>query len=578
MTGLIVDSFAGAGGASIGIERALGRPVDVAINHDPVAIGVHKANHPATEHLTTNIWRADPDDVVRRHGHRVALLWASPDCKHFSKAKGARPVKRNIRDLAWVVVLWAKRARPAMIAVENVEEFEGWGPVSLDGVPCRDRKGETFRRWIRELRRLGYRVEWRQIRACDHGAPTIRRRLFIVARCDGLPIVWPDRTHGPPDDPDVVAGRLQPWCPTADIIDWSLPCPSIFLSRAEGRAAGVNRPLADATMARIARGVRRYVIDAAQPFLVPVTHQGDRRVYGLDEPARTVTSANRGEQALVAPFVSRTDMHKSNAGCVYGAGEPVRTVTSCGGFAAVAPYLVKNMENNVARSVHDPLSTILTGRHHFLAAAFLAQHNTGVTGHAADRPLSTITQRGTNQAVVAAHLQRDFGASTGQPCDTPAGTVTAGGGGKTALVTSHMLKLRGTCRDGQDIRTPAPTVTASGKHVAEVRAFLIKYFGTATGQDVRDPLHTATDRARFGLVTVDGEPWQIADIGMRMLTPAELAGAQGFPPDYILDRLADGTPVTKTDQTRLVGNSVCPDVAEAIVRANLPAAMAAAAE
>ena len=255
MRELIVDSFAGGGGASTGIELALGRSPDIAINHDAEALALHRINHPETWHLPHNVWKVDPVAVTA--GRPVGLLWASPDCKHFSKAKGGKPVKRNIRDLAWVVPRWAKQVRPRVIILENVEEFRDWGPISAEGVPCKERKGDEFKRWCAELKRLGYRVEHRELRACDYGAPTIRKRLFVIARRDGEKIVWPKPTHGRPDDPEVISGRKLPWRTAADIIDWSLPCHSIFLSREEGRAVGVNRPLADATMARIARGGKR---------------------------------------------------------------------------------------------------------------------------------------------------------------------------------------------------------------------------------------------------------------------------------------------------------------------------------
>ena len=289
--GLVVDNFAGGGGASLGIQRALGR-IDIAINHDREAIAMHRANHhPAAHHVERNIWQVDP--IQATGGRPVALAWFSPDCAHFSKAKGSQPLQRRIRDLAWVVVLWARRTRPRIICLENVEEFQGWGPLDEHGRPDRLREGDTFRRWVRDLRELGYSVEWRELRAADYGTPTIRKRLFVVARCDGMPIAWPSPSHGE---------GLLPYATAAQCIDWSLPCPSIFLTREEGRALGVKRPLADATMRRIARGTVRYIVDAADPFIVPVTHSGDRRVHPVDEPMRTLTAAHRGEHALISPY------------------------------------------------------------------------------------------------------------------------------------------------------------------------------------------------------------------------------------------------------------------------------------
>ncbi len=497
MREIIVDSFAGGGGASLGIERALGRSPDVAINHDPDALAMHAVNHPATRHLNSNIWQVDPDGVEA--GHPVGLMWASPDCKHHSKAKGGKPLSRGIRDLAWVVVLWAERRRPRVICLENVEEFCDWGPLGEDDRPIADRRGETFRKWTRKLRALGYRVEHRELRACDYGAPTIRKRLFLVARCDGRPIVWPKPTHGDPKSAAVKAGKLLAWRTAAQIIDWSKPCPSIFLTREEAKALGVIRPLADATMARIAKGVRRYVIEAAEPFIVPVTHAGDDRVHGLDEPLRTVTAAHRGELALVSALMT------------------------------------KFSENSIGHRPDEPLHTVMAGApRHGIVAAFLAQHNGGMVGHAADEPVSTVTAKGCNQAVVSAGL----------------------------------LSMKGSDQRSRAIEDPHPTVCAGGTHSAEVRAFLIKYYGAGIGQETAEPLHTVPTRDRFGLVTVKGELYAIADIGMRMLTPRELFRAQGFPDSYVIDRRPDGSKLTGTASVRMCGNSVAPDVAAAIVGAN----------
>ena len=515
MTDLVIDSFAGGGGASLGIAWALGRGVDIAINHDAEALAMHIANHPEATHYCTNIWQIDPADALADavHGNACALAWFSPDCKHFSKAKGGRPVKRHIRDLAWIVVLWAKRARPRVIMLENVEEFRDWGPVNADGFPCRERRGETFRRWLAELRRLGYKVEHRELRACDYGAPTIRKRLFLIARRDGEPIVWPEPTHGP--------GKL-PWRTAADIIDWSLPCHSIFLSKEEGKAVGVKRPLVENTMRRIARGVQRYVIDHADPFIVPVT------------------TAPRGEHALVTPyFVQRYGEREGQEPRTRPVTEPLQTIVpTANGATLVAPVVVK--QNHGDKPYHDvaePLHTVTTqGNKHTLVAAFLAQHNTGMTGHDSREPVSTIVQKGCTQAVVA----------------------------------SHLINLKGTDRAARAIDAPAPTLTAQGTHLGEVRAFLMKYYGEGgQWQDCREPLHTAVTKARMGLVTVSGNDYQIVDIGMRMLTPRELFRAQGFADDYVIDPIYQGRPLTKTAQIRMCGNSVSPQIAEALVRANL---------
>lgn len=536
---LIVDSFAGGGGASVGIEWALGRHVDIAINHDPEALAMHRVNHPLTQHVCENVWRADIVGLVA--GRKVGLAWFSPDCKHFSKAKGGKPVSRKIRGLAWVAIRWAKLVRPRVIILENVEEFTSWGPLDDQGRPCELRKGATFQRWVAQLRNLGYRVEWRELRACAYGAPTIRRRLFLVARRDGEAIAWPGATHG--------AGLL-PLRSAAECIDWSIPCPSIFASVGEAKSLRIIRPLAEKTLRRIAHGVFRYVINSARPFIVNITHTGGHRTESLDAPLRTITGAKRGEKALIIPSLMQY-YGTNESGCERGA------------------------------AINEPLRTQPTENRHALVTAFLAQHNTGVVGRPADAPLSTITQRGTQQAVVtAAFVSRQFGRSIGRDAELPMGTVTAGGGGKSALVASSIVKLRGTSSDGHALCEPLHTISAQGTHLAEVRAFLIKYYGADQDPQLGEPLHTITTRDRFGLVTVDGDDYQIVDIGMRMLTPRELFRAQGFPETYIIDRgiritdhgescdlFAVDIALPKTAQIRMCGNSVSPWPAQAIVAA-----------
>lgn len=547
--GLVIDSFAGGGGASLGISRALGRDVDVAINHDPEAVAMHAANHPGTHHYCSNVWQADPAEVVRAAGGGpVALAWFSPDCKHFSKAKGGRPVKRNIRDLAWIVVLWARRVRPRVIMLENVEEFRTWGPVDIEGRPCPERKGATFERWAGDLKRLGYRMEYRELRACDYGAPTVRKRLFVIARCDGLPIVWPEPTHGAPGNDK----GLPPYRTAAECIDWSLPCPSIFLTPEEARKIGVRRPLAEATLRRIARGVKRYVLDHPDPFVIPIDH-GSTTTSGrsVHEPLTTITAENR--HALVAPHVTKFRGGATGHDC----RAPLHTVTAnsapgghMGGatpLGLVAPTLVQmgygEREGQAPRvpGLDKPLGTVVAGGcKHALVAAFMAQHNTGVTGHDAREPVSTIVQKGCTQGLVTAHLSHAYTSNT------------AGGQG--------------------DPRRPAKTVLTGGHH-ALVYSFLTKYYGTDQDPRLEEPLHTVTTKDRFGLVTVEvgGVPYVVADIGMRMLAPRELFRAQGFGDDYVIDPVVDGKPLTKTAQIRMCGNSVCPPLAEALVRENLSA-------
>jgi DNA (cytosine-5)-methyltransferase 1 len=567
---LVIDLFAGGGGASTGIEQAIGRHVDIAVNHDPEAVSLHQANHPQTKHFVSDVFEVDP--VAVTDGQPVALLWASPDCKHFSKAKGGKPVSKKIRGLAWVVVKWAKLARPRVIHLENVEEFQTWGPLLPGGRVCPERKGRTFRTWKRSLERLGYRIEHRELRACDYGAPTIRKRLFLTARCDGLPIVWPDATHAAPDSLPVRTKKLKPWLTAASCIDWSLPCPSIFER---------ERPLADATMRRIAHGIKRYVMEAAHPFIVPVTHQGDSRVHGTTDPLRTITTAQRGEFALAVPTLIQT-----------GYGERP-------GQAPRVPGLEK------------PLGTAVDGQKHALVAAFLAKHfggepQPGKTATSLDQPAPTVLASGGPQALVAAHVTKFRTGSVGSDLGEPLHTVTAGGqqarpgtGNAMGLVTAHLAKLRGTSNSA-NMAEPLATISAQGEHHglvtshlltnttghaggatdaplhtvatgghhAEVRALLIKYYGTDQDPQMQEPLHTVTTKDRFGLVTVKGEDYLIADIGMRMLQPRELYRAQGFPDSYIIDRGADGRALSKSAQVRMCGNSVCPPLARAIVAAN----------
>ena len=492
---LTVDNFAGGGGASLGIEKALGRPVDIAINHDAEAVAMHRLNHPATIHYLQDVWSVDPAEVARRGP--ISLAWFSPDCTHFSVAKGAAPIRpeqQRSRDLAWVVILWARTARPNVIMLENVQEFMGWGPLLPNGRPDKSREGETFRSWLAALSEAGYVFEWRKLRGCDYGSPTFRTRFFLIARRDGLPIVWPEPTHGP--------GRL-PFRVAADCMNWTIPVHSIFLSRKQARRVGVRRPLAAKTLAHIARGVKRYVLDAAQPFIIPVTHAGDRRTHAITEPLRTITTAKRGELAVVA--------------------------------------------------------------------ALMAQHNTGMTGHTCAEPVSTIVSRGSNQALVTSLRTREFGASTGQAIDEPMPTVMPGGGGKTSLVSACLTNFHHSNTNGGsgDLRRPVNTILAQGQHKALVAAFLAKYYGTNTGSDLLDPCPTATTKARFGLVTVGAADYRLTDIGMRMLAARELYNAQGFPDTYRIAFELNGKPLTKEAQIRMCGNSVCPDVAKALVAANV---------
>ena len=528
---LIVDLFAGGGGASTGIEQAIGRPVDIAVNHDPEAVALHTVNHPQTRHYVSDVFEINP--LMATRGMPVGLLWASPDCKHFSKAKGGKPVSKKIRGLAWVVVKWAKAVRPRVIVLENVEEFQTWGPLTDDGMPCPKRKGETFQLWKSQLRALGYQIEYRELRACDYGTPTIRKRFFMVARCDDLPIVWPDKTHF-----QKPAKGQEAWRTAAEIIDWSIPCPSIFER---------SKPLADATCRRIAKGIMRYVVEADQPFIVSIANWSGDNLRPTDVPLSTVTANPKGgHHALVVPTLIQT-----------GYGERP-------GQSPRAPGLDK------------PLGTVVGSQKHALVAAFLAKHYTGVVGSDLRTPIGTVTSVDHHSLITAnlIHMGHGEGKAGGKrfshgirDIEQPLNTVTASGC-PAGLVTSHLVKLRNN-QFGQSLGEPMPTLTAGGGHVGEVRSFLVKYYGNE--QDcvsLREPLHTIPTRDRFGLVTAHGVDYQIVDIGLRMLTPRELYRAQGFPDSYIIDRKEEGTPLTKTAQVRMCGNSVCPPLAHAIVAAN----------
>jgi len=504
---LIVDNFAGGGGASEGIEMALGYSPDVAINHDAEAIAMHETNHPETAHYTADVWDVDPSEVCdgRFGSRKVGLAWFSPDCKHHSKAKGGKPLDSKLRGLAWVVVKWAQKVRPRVIILENVEEFQDWGPLNNAGRPIEERKGETFKKWWNDLKACGYEIEARELRACDYGAPTTRKRLFIIARCDGQPIVWPEPSHGP--------GR-KPYRTAAEIVDWDQPILSIFATRDEAKAFAKKhdldgtpqRPLAEKTLARVARGVDRYVLNAAKPwiaptrgFIAPTAHGGvgrkDHRVHSLDEPLRTVTGGSRGDHALVIPSLIQT-----------GYGERKSTKR--------AP---KAQEPRIL-DIHAPLGTVVAGgQKHGLVAAFLSKHNGGhePTGTQLHNPMDTVTARDSH-ALTTAFLSKYYGTST-----------------------------------GSSMNEPVATITAEGNHLALVRAFLKKFRGSAKNT-----------------IKIGGDVYAIVDIGMRMLQPRELFRAQSFGDHYRIEHDAYGTPLTKGAQIKMAGNSVPPEMACALVRAN----------
>lgn len=470
---IVVDNFAGGGGASEGIKIAIGRDVDIAINHDPAAIAMHKANHPLTEHYNENVWDIDPVKVTG--GRPVALCWFSPDCKHFSKAKGGKPVDKNIRGLAWVALRWAATVKPRVIMLENVIEFLTWGPLRGD-YPDPARKGRTFNSFVNALHRHGYEVEWKELRACDYGSRTIRKRFFLIARRDGSPIVWPEPTHGDPDsNENVSAGLLKPWHTAAECIDWSIPCPSIFERK---------KPLAETTMRKIANGLDKFVLSNPNPYIAPVS-------WGIKTPYITQICQN--------------------------------------GFAG----------DKRSSDIRKPLTTICTKNEHMLITPHLIQY----------------------------HGERRPDEVRGQSLKRPLMVVDASN--RYGLVTSHLIQLNKNVV-GQSLTEPLRTITAGGWHFGEVRAFLLKYYGQGGCQRLDEPLHTITTKDRFGLVTVMGQDYQLVDIGMRMLSPRELFRGNGFRDSYVIDYDYLGRRYPKTAQVARCGNSVPPQFATVLVRANLP--------
>lgn len=615
---IIVDLFAGGGGASHAMETALARAVDIAINHNPWAVGLHSANHPYTRHLCQDVWEADPR--VECGGRPVGALHASPDCTHFSQAKGGQPRSRATRSLSWVVPRWAGTVRPRIITLENVKQILKWGPliakrdkatgrvIKLDGtvaaagervpldqqflIPDKKREGSTWRRFVAVLRALGYQVEWRVLRACDYGAGTTRERLYMIARCDGEAITWPEPTHGP--------ARAEPHVSAASSIDWSIPCPSIF---------GRKKPLAAATEARIVRGIKRFVLDAAEPFIVHATHGGERRPHGIGEPMPTITAANRGEMMIVSPTIVQCANASANG--VACGGDPLGTITAWprgGSHAVVAPVLVQSgygeRTGQAPRSldIDKPLGTVVAGgTKHALAAASLVKFRGNSDGADAGHPMPTITSgagaarpAGAAHAmgIMAAFLEQANGGfyqGAGSAADEPMPTICANGSHQR-LTTAHLVTLRRNL-DGQTTTEPLSTICAGATHhgviecvlspeqeagALRVAAFLMRYYGTG-GQhgELDEPLATITTKDRLALVTVhlSGVPYVIVDIGLRMLKPHELFRAQGFPASYIIDRTQDGRQVSNSRAVAMVGNSVSPPPLIAILEANVGAAV-----
>lgn len=574
---LIVDNFAGGGGASTGIEMATGYSVDIAINHDPEAIKMHKANHPNTKHYCENVWAVDP--VKACNGHPVGLAWFSPDCKHFSKAKGGKPKDKNIRGLAWVACRWAGLVRPRVIMLENVEEFKTWGPLNRGHHPIKEKQGKTFERFVQQLRNLGYEVEFRELIAADYGAPTMRKRFFMVARCDGKPIVWPEPTHGPADSEAVKVGLLKPYVGAYTQIDFSRPCPSIFDTSEEIKEKyGIRavRPLAQKTMDRIARGFKKFILDNPEPFIIQCNHGGERRPNDIREPMPTITGKHG--YGIVEPYmvqIGQTGFTKDRSKDVR---EPLTTIVSknehCLIEPMLAPYMGTNTTNHPGGNCRDPIHTITTGNQQCLISPTLIQYHSEtakdeVRGQLIEEPIMTVDSSNRYGLVTSfLHKYYDGGyKGAGESMEKPLPTVTAWD--HNSVVTANLIQMNNHC-DGRDMRDPIPTITAGDGHFGEVRAFLVKYYGQGTGQDLKEPLDTIPTHDRFGLVTIKGVDYQIVDIGLRMLEPRELYGCQGFPDDYIIDHDYTGKTYPRSEQVRRCGNAVCPPIPAALVRANLP--------
>lgn len=512
---IIVDNFAGGGGASTGIELAAGRPVNIAINHDAAAILLHKTNHPHTEHIQASVWDVDPEELCA--GRPVGLAWFSPDCKHFSKAKGAALVDRNIRGLAWIVLRWAGTVRPRVIILENVEEFQTWGPVRK-GKPVKSKSGQTFRKWLSQLKALGYAVEYRELVAADYGAPTTRKRFVLIARCDGQPIRWPERTHAPRDSEEVKSGKCKPWRSAAEIIDWTVPMYSIFASKQEIKEKyGVNavRPLADNTLRRIIRGVDKFTIKSGKPFIVecnptmePFTFSNTGGSVGspADAPVHTIRTA--GGQVLAAANLIQYHTEQSEDVRANGLDASLPTVDASNRYGLTAAHLVEFYGNGQAIDPEDPMHT--------------------VTSH--DR-----------EALIATHIVKFKGPDIGQSPDAPLQTVTAIN--PFALASVKTVKYA----PGTDLG-----------YWPQIRPLLNKYCGYKLADD------------EILLLWIRGAWRYICDISMRMLTPRELYNAMGFPPDYIIERDYTGKPYPKSQQVARCGNAVCPQMASAVVRVNFP--------
>ncbi|WP_406669757.1 DNA cytosine methyltransferase [Pseudomonas putida group bacterium ESBL64] len=607
---IVVDFFCGGGGAGTGLEMGLGRPVTVAKNHSPAAISMHTANHPAARHFTTDVFEGDPDEECQ--GRPVGWFHMSPDCTHHSQAAGGQPRKREIRNLSWIGLKWAGKKRPRVISLENVKQILQWGPLiakrdkatgrvmKLDGtvaaigervpvqqqflVPNPKRRGITWRRFVHLLEGMGYQVEWRVIKACDFGAPTSRERLFMIARCDGQPIVWPEPTHA--KNP---AKGQQKWRTAADCIDWTVQSKSIF---------GRKKPLADATLRRVAKGMKKFVLDNPQPFIVPIANWSGELAQSTNEPLRTVTSWPRGGSfAVASPTLVQTG-YGERAGQqprVPGLDQPLGTVVAGGVKHALSSAVILPATHQGTVRVNDPgepLPTVTAANRGELMMASPVMIGAGGPVYAgkpapADQPMGTLMTQN-HRALVTAFIEQangGFNTTPARSMDAPMSTVT-NTGSQQRLVTASLVTLRRNCV-GRAVDEPVPTMTAGAEHHAlveyklspeheegalRVAAFLISYYGTENTSAADAPAPTVTTKDRLGLVTVfvKGTPYVIVDICLRMLQPHELYRAQGFPASYIIDKGADGKPFTKTEQVHMCGNSVSPPPMAALATANDP--------
>lgn len=599
--GLNVDLFAGGGGASTGIEWATQRHIDLAINHDAEALAMHRANHPHTRHLCANIREVNPRWATG--GKPVNVLWGSPDCKHFSRAKGGKPMERAIRSLAWVIVRWAEETLPRIICVENVPEFQTWGPLGADSRPLAAHKGDYFRAWVRRLRRLGYRVEWNELVAADFGAPTSRKRFFAVARRDGLPIVWPQPTHGPK--------RAEPWRTAAQCIEWSDTAPSIFDRK---------KPLAPKTQARIAKGIKRYVLESGKPFVVTYYGEkkpGDFRGNSLDLPLRTQSTENRF--GLVAPSLIGIDQQGARS-ANWPVNAPLSTIVAKGKHAVVeammeepqaqAVWIAKHFGGVVGQPADKPLGTVTAVDHHSAVSASVIKMRGTNVGSPADEPLHTVSAQGQHHGLLCASISEFRSGAVGRAVDEPLSTITAGGnpkrpstGNTKALLCAHVQRYYSLGGQLSAADAPMPTLTAKAR-CGVTTAHLTQFNGRSEAQPLEEPTPSITSRDRFGLVEaaleqdgaryiqvrdflrqwgvigsdeeaetiIDGVLCRIVDIGMRMLRPRELYRAQGFPDTYQIAPVHRGKPLTLTSQVRMCGNSVPPHLSFALLRANLEGA------